>query len=172
MSEVCVIDTNVPKNANLAVASHPIPDDLEACVEACVDAIEHVIKSGCLVIDSDDEIFNEYLRNLSLSGSPGLGNSFMKWVHDHRFGNQSVETITINKEGSSYTEFPDDVRLSEFDNDDRKFIAVSCAHTSNPPILQATDSQWWVYRTILAENGVEVHFLCEEYVVAKNQTQE
>ena len=53
----CLVDTNVPINANLANDPATIPDDLVACVQSCVDAIEHVMKKGEFVIDSGDELF-------------------------------------------------------------------------------------------------------------------
>lgn len=44
-----VFDTNVPKTANLAVDPLTIPRDLQECVLACIEAIEHVVKKGGLV---------------------------------------------------------------------------------------------------------------------------
>ena len=38
----CLIDTNVPKTANLALAPNNIPQELTNCVLACVEAVEHV----------------------------------------------------------------------------------------------------------------------------------
>ena len=52
--------------------------------------------------------------------------------------------------------------LEGFDPDDRKFIAVACAHPEKPPILQAVDSQWLDFRDALRENGVTVAFICED----------
>ena len=73
----CLVDTNVPINANLAIDPATIPDNLVACVQSCVDAIDHVMKKGEFVIDSGDEIYSEYLNNLCLSGQKGIGNAFM-----------------------------------------------------------------------------------------------
>lgn len=52
----CLIDTNVPKTANLATDPTSIPDELVECVLACVEHIEQVVKKGGLVVDAGDEM--------------------------------------------------------------------------------------------------------------------
>lgn len=163
----CVIDTNVPKTANLTLDPEAIPDELRECVSACVEAVDHVIKYGGLVIDCDNEIFSEYLGQLSMNGQPGVGNRFMKWVHDNRWGFPEEDRVTIMKNGESYDEFPDHDGLIKFDKSDRKFVAVANAHPEKPPILQATDSKWWGWKEALAEVGITVTFLCPEYAKKK-----
>lgn len=164
----CLVDTNVPINANLANDPAEIPDDLIACIQNCVDAIDHVMKNGGLVIDSGDEIYNEYLQHLCLSGQKGIGNAFMKWVHDNRWCLPDSDRVDITKNGESYNEFPDHDGLVNFDKSDRKFVAVAYAHSEKPPILQATDSKWWGWKDALGEVGIIVHFLCAEYVMTKH----
>jgi hypothetical protein len=163
----CIVDTNVPKTANLADNPANISDELVRCVQICVEAIDHVMNTGNLVMDSKDEIYNEYISNLCLSGRKGFGNAFMKWVHDNRWNFPDVDRVTITKNGGSYNEFPDHDGLAQFDNSDRKFIAVSNAHPDKPPILQATDSKWWGWKDALTEVGITVHFLCSDYVKTK-----
>lgn len=75
----CLVDTNVPKTANLATQPDPQANVPDACVLACIEAIEHVIRKRGLVIDAGDEIFDEYRQQLSMKGQPGLGDRFMKW---------------------------------------------------------------------------------------------
>ena len=163
----CLVDTNVPKTANLALNPENISDELTRCVLACVEAIEHVVKKGGLVLDASEEIFTEYRRNLLMSGQPGVGDRFMKWVHDNRWSFPDTDRVVITKNGVSYDEFPDHDELTDFDNSDRKFIAVSNAHPDKPPVLQATDSKWWGWKDALAETGITVNFLCLDYVEAK-----
>lgn len=163
----CLVDTNVPKTANLANDPNSIPDELVGCVFACVEAVIHVTKNGGLVIDCGDEIFTEYRKRLSIIGRPGIGDKFMKWVHDNRWNFPEANRVTITKHGESYDEFPSHEELINFDNADRKFIAVANAHPDKPPILQATDSKWWGWKDALAEVGIAVHFLCPEYAEAK-----
>ena len=85
MPQKCIVDTNVPKIANRAQNPDSVPDELATCVLNCVEAIEHIVTKGGLVIDDGDEIFTEYHRQLRMSGQPGVGDLFMKWVHDNRW---------------------------------------------------------------------------------------
>ena len=163
----CLLDTNVPKTANLAIAPAEIPEELIFCVSACVEAVEHVVRKGGLVLDAGDEIFDEYRRQLRMEGRPGVGDRFMKWVHDNRWKFPVADRVMITKDGESYAEFPDHAGLAKFDNSDRKFIAVSNAHPDKPPVLQATDSKWWGWKDALAEVGIAVYFLCPDYAEAK-----
>lgn len=163
----CIVDTNVPVNANLANAPEKIPDNMLACVQNCIEAIRHVINEKGLVIDSGDEIYSEYLNNLSLSGQPGLGDFFMKWVHNNRWSLPDSNRVAISKNGESYNEFPVHDGLENFDNSDRKFVSVANAHPAKPPILQATDSKWWGWQKALKDVGITVYFLCPEYVKTK-----
>lgn len=165
--ERCLVDTNVPKTANLAIDPTQISDDLLTCVLVCVEAVEHIVKNGGLVIDAGDEIYGEYYRNLSMKGQPGVGDRFMKWVHDKRWSFPNEDRVMITENGESYVEFPEHDGLKEFDNADRKFIAVANAHPHKPPILQATDSKWWGWKDALDESGITVQFLCPDYVKAK-----
>jgi hypothetical protein len=167
MNKKCLIDTNVPTTANLANSSGRIPPDLIHCVSACVQAIDHVVKKGGLVLDDGDEIFDEYRRHLSLKGQPGIGDLFMKWVHDNRWKFPDADRVVITKKGDSYNEFPSHEDLRNFDNSDRKFVAVANAHPDQPEILQATDSKWWGWKDALAKVGITVSFMCPEYVRIK-----
>ena len=166
LPQKCLVDTNIPKTANLA-RNDIIQDDLAHCVLACIEAVEHVIKKKGLVIDAGDEIYDEYRQQLSMSGQPGVGDSFMKWVHDNRWILPQEDRVTINKNGNSYDEFPNHDGLSNFDKSDRKFVAVANAHPSKPTILQATDSKWWGWNKSLEEVGIKVQFICSDYVKAK-----
>lgn len=163
----CLVDTNVPKTANLATQPDPRSDVSNACVLACIEAVEHVIKKRCLIIDAGDEIFDEYRQQLSMKGQPGVGDRFMKWVHDNRWSLHSTQRVKVTKNGDSYNEFPAHDGLKNFDKSDRKFVAVANVHAAKPPILQATDSKWWGWKHALAEVGIAVHFLCPEYAEAK-----
>jgi len=164
----CLLDTNVPKTANLAIDPGSIPEELETCVWACLEAVEHVTSGkGRLVIDAGSEIFTEYRNQLSMSGQPGVGDAFMKWVHDRRWGFPDQDRVAIRKKGDSYHEFPKHEGLKNFDPSDRKFVAVANAHPEKPPILEATDSKWWGWKEALSEVGIQVRFLCPEYAERK-----
>lgn len=163
----CVVDTNVPKVANLATNPDPGFDCPDTCVEACVDAVRHVVRTRGLILDAGGEIYCEYMGQLALSGQPGIGDLFMKWVHDNQWSLDASQRVPITRNGDSYDEFPPHGGLENFDKSDRKFVAVSNAHSDKPPILQATDSKWWGWKEALAECDIEVAFLCPEYVEAK-----
>lgn len=163
----CLVDTNVPITANRAVKPADIPDELVDCVSVCIEIIEHIINNGALVMDEGNEIFHEYLDHLSLKGQPGVGDRFMKWVHDHRWNADKVTRVQITKNGNSYDEFPNQVGLNNFDPSDRKLVATANAHPEKPPIVQATDSKWWGWKNALAGVGITVHFLCPDYAETK-----
>lgn len=163
----CIVDTNVPITANRANNPQDIPEELKTCVLTCIDAIEHVVEKGILYLDINYEIFHEYQRNLSMSGQPGIGDTFMKWVHDNQGNNNRIIQVKVTKNGQSYDEFPNSKELINFDDDDRKFIAVANAHHEKPPILQATDSTWWGWKEALSSVGIDVCFLCPYYVKEK-----
>jgi hypothetical protein len=167
LSQKCLVDTNVPKTANLATQPDSDSDVPDACVLACVEAVEHVIKKRGLIIDAGDEIFEEYRQQLSMKGQPGVGDRFMKWVHDNRWSLPNAHRVAITRNGDSYEEFPAHDGLSNFDKSDRKFVAAANAHADKPPILQATDSKWWGWKDALAEVGITVQFLCPAYVETK-----
>ncbi len=164
---LCVVDTNVAKAANLAVQPDKASDLPDECVLKCIEAIEHVINKKGLVIDAGDEIFNEYRQQLKMSGQPGMGDHFMKWVHDHRWSLPDSQRVEINPCGETYSEFPEHEDLHSFDSSDRKFVAVSNAHPDKPTILQATDSKWWGWKDALSECGITVHFVCQSYIQTK-----
>ena len=111
----CIVDTNVPKTANLSADPAKVPQELANCVLLCIEAVDYVIKNGGLVLDAGDEIFDEYRRQLSLGGQPGAGNKFMKWVHQNRWSLPGSDRVTITKNGESYDEFPDHEDLTQFD---------------------------------------------------------
>lgn len=170
LPDKCVVDTNVPKTANLGIQPDPESDVPDECVLECIEAVEHVIEKRALVIDNGDEIYDEYRRNLCMSGkSNNIGDKFMKWVQDYRYRLPDSHRIEITKNGNSYKEFPTHKGLTQFDPSDRKFVAVANAHPGRrkPPILQATDSKWWGWKDALAEVGIRVHFVCPKYAEAK-----
>ncbi|MCA9187493.1 MAG: hypothetical protein R3E01_16060 [Pirellulaceae bacterium] len=140
-TEKRIVDTNVPATANLAVDTNSLEARQLPCVLACVKAIESVVNRGGLVIDAGDEIFDEYRANLSMAGQPGVGDHFLKWVHDHRWGFPDEDRVPITRAGDSYEEFPEHPALSNFDPSDRKFVAVANNHPAKPHILEATDSK-------------------------------
>lgn len=167
LPDKCLVDTNVPKTANLAIQPDPNSDMPGECVLSCIKAVEHVIQKRGLIIDSGDEIFDEYRGQLNMRGQPGVGDHFMKWVHDYRWRLPDSQRVVISKNHDSYNEFPEHEGLVNFDISDRKFVAAANAHPETPPILQAADSKWWGWKDALEEVGITAYFLCTEYIEAK-----
>ena len=160
---VCVVDTNVAIVAN----NKNIPEELIDCALGCIEVIEKIIKDKCIVLDDGGEIFDEYMHKLSLRGQPGMGDKFLKWVHDNQWNLPEKNRVIITKEGDSYEEFPTSDALSEFDISDRKFVTVANAHPDKPKIYQATDSKWWGWKEALSEIGITVDFVCPDYIEQK-----
>jgi len=154
---VVVIDTNV-----LIVANGRSRQADEDCVLACLDALDQA-RTGVVLLDDMGRILNEYRGRLSLSGQPGVGDAFFKWLHDHQADSRHCENVRITPKPSDeedFEEFPDDPDLSRFDRSDRKFVAVARASRRSPRILNAVDRDWWDFREALKVNGVLVQFLC------------
>jgi hypothetical protein len=154
----CLVDTNVPVVAN---GSSQQADD--SLVEKCIDVLVELTRKGGLVIDAGGLIFDEYRQNLSLSGQPGTGDLFMKWVHDHQWNPDFCErrAITARNDERLFEEFPDSPALKAFDRSDRKFVAVANAAEPKRPIIEAVDFKWWGWKDALAAEGIHVIFLDE-----------
>ena len=155
-----IVDTNVPKVAN--GFSEQASED---CVEICVERLEQITTGEMkLALDDQRRIIDEYRRQLNPSGQPGFGDAFLKWVEMNWTNPERCDLVEITPVVGlkiNFEEFPDDPALKKFDEDDRKFIAVACAHRDRPPILQAVDGKWRDFLDALHENGVMVEYLCE-----------
>ena len=154
-----VMDTNVA-----VVANGRSPQAGAPCIGACVGALEEIIAGGVLLIDDRGLILDEYMRHLSLSGQPGPGDAFLKWVWKVQATYRVVKTkvTSSGKDASDFEEFPTDPKLRGFDKDDRKYVAVALSSRRNPRVLNAVDSDWWKYREPLESHGVRIVFLCPE----------
>ena len=152
------MDTNVAVVANGA-AEQAGPD----CVDACIEALANVRSARRVVLDDQRHIISEYLRNLSPSGQPGPGDAFFKWLWENQANERHCVTVAVTADPvRGYCEFPEDPALASFDRDDRKFVAVARAVGTDPPILNASDTDWWNHREALQSFGVRVEFLCPE----------
>ena len=158
---VYVVDTNVPVVAN--GRSEQADQD---CVIACIDALADIRDAGMIVLDGLMLILDEYMRNLSMSGQPGPGDLFMKWVWNNQANRDRCEQVPITARADdpdSFVEFPDDLELADFDRSDRKFVAVARASSHSPVILNAVDSDWAQFHGALVRHGLTVRFLCPQH---------
>ncbi len=152
-----VVDTNV------LVAANRRQGEPLACANACAQGLLRIKTAGLLALDEGGRILQEYRRYSSFSGQPGIGDSFFKWVHDNLGRQDLIHRVRITpSDRKEFQEFPDSSELAGFDRSDRKFVAVALSHAQKPPVLNATDRDWWDYREALQAAGVRVVFLCPE----------
>ena len=153
-----VVDTNVP-----LVANRQADQAGRECEAVCIQALRQVQAERRTLLDDKGLIIEEYRNRLRLSGEPGLGDAFFKWLWENQFNQEHCRIVPLTVHADrGFAEFPDDVCLSSFDLSDRKFVAVALASGAGPHVLNATDTDWWRDRQALAENGVHVVFLCPE----------
>lgn len=152
-----VVDTNVPVAANGRAEQADGP-----CVVACIDALERIKNYGTVVLDDAFLILGEYVNNLSMSGQPGPGDAFMKWVWNIQAVETRCERVPITPRNGGYAEFPDCENLAGFDPSDRKFVAVALTSRHNPVVLNAVDSDWRDYQQALEAAGVRIEQLCPD----------
>jgi hypothetical protein len=158
-----VVDTNV-----LVVANGKTPHASKECILACIEEIDKIYRShNIIVLDDAWHILREYGNNLRDEGEPGLGDAFLKWLHQNNSNLLHCEQVPITPlPGGSFSEFPREESLAGFDPSDHKFVAVSRAHPHNPPILNAVDTDWWHFRHSLQRHGIEIVFLCPDAMPA------
>ena len=153
-----VVDTNV-----LLVANGKAEQAGCECVAVCVRTLRQVQAEHRTLLDDKWLIIEEYRRNLSHTGQPGVGDAFFKWLWENQANPQHCRIVPVTvHDGRGFAEFPDSARLSSFDRSDRKFVAVALASGSSPKVLNAADTDWRDHRQALAENGVNVVCLCPE----------
>ena len=157
-----VVDTNVA-----VVANHRTPQADLNCTNECISRLQHIIDECRILLDDGNLIFREYRNNLSPSGQPGAGDYFFKWLFENQANPEHCRKVTLSAHPvRGFEEFPNDQSLSAFDPDDRKFVAVALASGTAPKVLNASDTDWWLYRNQLRQNGVEVVFLCPDLMPA------
>ena len=154
-----VIDTNV-----LIVVNGNAEQASSDCCSHCIAALQEA-RQQTIVVDDGFRIFKEYQHQVSPSGQPGLGDAFLLWLLQNRANPVCCEVVPLTPNGqNSFDEFPADPDLAAFDPSDHKFVAVAHASMNTPEILNAVDSDWWLYREVLKRNGIRVRFLCPDQV--------
>ena len=156
--QAVVVDTNVMVIAN-GESGRAGPAD----ILVCIDALEKARLKQIVSIDSGLRFFDEYFTYMNRSGQPGVGDAFAKWLFENQGNPQRCEQVDITPkptDPADFEEFPNDPDLAGFDRSDRKFVAVAIASAYAPKVLNASDSDWWIFRSQLAKHGVAVNFLC------------
>lgn len=159
MKPEVVMDTNVALVAN-GSAEQANPD----CVRACIAALKRIRSEQRLRLDVGRLILEEYRRNLSFSGQPGVGDVFFKWLWDNQANELFCRRVTItplDSDPQNFAEYPADPELARFDPSDRKFVATALAENEPVPILNASDEDWSEFHNALARYVV-VECVCPE----------
>lgn len=162
-----VIDTNV-----ILTTKGMSEQAWDECVTACQERLDEIIEgSEKVVIDDDWIILHEYINYLEdddLTTDPRSGGHFLEWfIRNYMNPEQCVQvSITPSEDGTGFEELPD--AFSDFDSDDKKFIAVAVVHENihqqKAVLLQSVDSQWYGERELFTENELIVEFICEENI--------
>ena len=164
--DAVIIDTNV------IVIANDTDDERADCRGLCQDRLERILfKGATVVVDDRWRIFGEYENNTHPNTRKGIGDLFVKRLLQNLGNPEICAMVSITPlvgNDTDFEEFPDDPALSNFDPDDRKFLAVAVVYESvyqqKATLLQASDSQWYGFREELVRNGLEVEFICEEYI--------
>ncbi|MBN1554366.1 MAG: hypothetical protein JXA11_06450 [Phycisphaerae bacterium] len=154
-----VVDTNVAVVAN----GKATQADVE-CQLTCTKILL-TLRETRVSLDSGDRILAEYRNNLSMSGQPGVGDMFMRWIHQNQYNPKVCERVRISPHTKrEFEEFPNDPRLNNFDLSDRKFVAVALASKYRPYILNAVDPDWSEFKEPLSDHKVKVKELCPQCI--------
>jgi hypothetical protein len=160
LPDLCLVDVNVGIVANGAGKVCP------ECELHCVEVLQAIMDRGRVAVDNLDRIWDEYMTHLEISGEPGMGDQFLRWIHENQWGGGRCEQVPITPttaDDLNLEEFPTDPALSTFDRSDRKYVAVSVVPSGclgPATILNATDSDWKHHEAALVANGVPVAHLC------------
>lgn len=158
MKPAVVMDTNVAIVAN-GKADQVSPD----CVLTCLKRLRKIQDAERLLLDETGCILDEYRGHLNPSGQPRAGDAFFKWLWNNQGNPEVCQFVRITPDPARvFEEFPESDALNNFDRNDRKFVAVAVASGKGPPILNASDRDWWDDRLSLECCGVRVEFLCPE----------
>ena len=162
MRTAVVLDTNVAM-----VANEHTKQASPACFDKCVKRLRKVQIDEKIILDDGGLILQEYIGRLSFSGQLGAGNAFFKWLWDNQGNPGLVQKVPITPHGNrEFAEFPDSEKLRDFDRSDRKFVAAAIASGEKPPIVNASDTDWWTFRVALNGFGIRIEFLCPELMEA------
>jgi predicted nucleic acid-binding protein len=152
-----IVDTNVLVVAN-GKYQKASEDDVFKCQNFLID-----LRKKHLSVDSSELIFQEYFKNASRSGQPGIGDAFAKWLWYNQWNPSICEQVTITPHPErEFLEFPEEENLKDFDRDDRKFVAVAVSSKFEAIICNATDTDWWDYREAFEKVGIKIKNLCPE----------
>lgn len=155
MGERVVVDTNIPIVAN-GIDTHADGKCRLSCTKKIIDIKE---KKLVVALDDDYRILREYLNKLPSRAGDGVGDEFIKYIHNHIRSPSYVMHVKITPadDDRGFAELPPNA----LDRSDRKFLAV--AKVADATIINATDSDWHEQREFIEDLGVEVEQLCPQH---------
>jgi hypothetical protein len=149
-----VVDTNVAVIANGRDTNASIECRLRSVI-----ALEHLVQSGCVVIDDAGSILNEYEGRLYPEGQPGVGDRFYRHVLDNRGNVRRVRMVdTALARADALRRAFERGTLAAFDRSDRVFAL--CAVVGRVPVATAMDSDWAQHEAGLTACGVRIEYVC------------
>lgn len=157
-----IIETNI-----LIVANQPNHEAGEDCHATCRRFLFDIVSNQrCVAIDSEGYIFKEYFTHANLKGQPGLGDMFLKWLHEHQGFENIVEQVNIEA-----INLPED--LDNFDKSDLKFVQTAVGSRFKPATIHnATDSDWLFFeqtttrKRYLETEQIAINQLCRDCLKA------
>ncbi len=131
----------------------------DSCRLACVDFLNHAIRHGTILIDSNGLVLSYYRRKASMSGQPGSADAFLKELHLRSYSGDVVRQIDIDPP----PEFglPTGFINSGFDADDRIYVALAKS-IQDGTVVNAVDSDYSIFQEDLKKLGVPIRELCPE----------
>lgn len=157
-----ILDTNVPAKA--AVSPNSCSPEALEMQSACMEYIRKLTigQDNKLVLDLDYEICREYQNNVCKDSN--LGKIFFRWLYSYYATILPQDLVKLDKdENGHYKDYPYDDDTKGFDEDDKKFVALSNAHPEKPPIIEAADGKWIGYENAFAKYGIHIEFLDKKY---------
>lgn len=157
-----VVDTNVAVAAN-GRDTHAS----NKCQVACIEFLQKLTdkKSSLkIVVDDKEQVLDEYKCYLNYKGSPGVGDLFYKYLHDHQYSSTKVRRISITPINDNTRGF-DELPANTMDPSDRKFLALAVADSAR--VANALDSDWMEQNVLMGMLGVIVRELCPENLRCK-----
>lgn len=152
-----IVDTNV-----ILIANRQHHDVSPQCIETCTLALQAIMDKGRIALDDRFRILIEYQHKTQPNKGRGPGDIFVKWALQNNANPGRCDRVTIVEHGErGFESFPYDPDLKNFDDPDRKFVAVSAAHPNKPTIQQAADSKWLGWASTLKRHSITVDFLCK-----------
>lgn len=165
MSGEVVVDTNV-----LAISERRHPEASDACLNSCIELVRQIHDGELVVlVDEQDEILTEYLRYVGGKESSAVGKKIALLLRTRKHDTSVCRRFSITPQpdnAGGYVEVP--ASLSDFDNDDQKFLAVAKVSGVTPKIFAGLDGEWWDRSADLVDAGFDIQFRCSSDLIARD----